>query len=254
MTVSEQLDARLVVDGVVTGSPDSRLVEETHEGPPSAARRSLDRPGGYPRKMRDIDIRLALDKELRCHHAFDDDTLIRHEFGLQEGRRRIDVAVLNGSLSGWEIKSDVDTLVRLAGQADVYGRVLDFVTIVTTSRYVDRATAMLPDWWGVVVAEWDGDTVVLKETRPARFNDGVDAMSLAQLLWRDEALDILKRLGQGRGLSAKARWYVWDRLVTSLPLPELRTVVRERVKGRQDWPGGQLPLPRDATSRTHATA
>lgn len=203
--------------------------------------------------MHDIDIRVALDDSLRRVHGTDAGTVIRHEFGLQEGRRRIDVAMMNGHLSGWEIKSDVDTLVRLAGQADVYGKVLDFVSIVTTDRYVDRATAMLPQWWGVVVADRQGGVVHLTETRQGSFNVDVDPMSLAQLLWRDEAMALLQGLGQSRGLSSKARWYVWSRLVETLPLDELRTAVRQQIKGRQDWPGGQLSLPRDATSRTLAS-
>jgi hypothetical protein len=204
--------------------------------------------------MHDIDIRIALDCGLRRVHGTDTGTVIRHEFGLQEGRRRIDVAMMNGHLSGWEIKSDVDTLVRLAGQADVYGKVFDFVSIVTTDRYVDRATAMLPQWWGIVVANRTDDIVHLTETRQASINIGVDPMSLAQLLWRDEAMALLRGLGQSRGLSSKARWYVWSRLVETLPLDELRTAVRQQIKGRQDWPGGQLSLPHDATSRTLASA
>ena len=209
---------------------------------------------GYPQQMRDIDIRLALDSDLRRDHGHDSDTMIRHEFGLQEGRRRIDVALLNGHLAGWEIKSDVDTLLRLAGQADVYGKVLDYITIVTTARYVERATAMLPEWWGVIVAERVDGVVSLEQTRAPRFNVDVDAMSLAQLLWRDEAIQLLRELGEGKGLSSKARWYAWDRLVNTLTLDELRTAVRQQIKGRQEWPGGQLSMPDDARSHTHASA
>jgi hypothetical protein len=204
--------------------------------------------------MRDIDIRLALDSDLRRDHCNDPDTMIRHEFGLQEGRRRIDVALLNGHLAGWEIKSDVDTLVRLAGQADVYGKVLDYVTIVTTSRYIERATAMLPDWWGVIVAERLDGIVCLNQTRAPRFNKDVDAMSLAQLLWRDEAIQLLRERGEGKGLSSKARWYAWDRLVQMLSLDQLRTAVRQQIKGRQEWPGGQLSMPDGAMSHTRASA
>jgi hypothetical protein len=208
---------------------------------------------GYPRQMHDIDIRLALDADLRREHRAHPDTVIRHELGLQEGRRRIDVALLNGHLAGWEIKSDVDTLVRLAGQADVYGKVFDFVTIVTTARYLDRATAMLPSWWGVIVAERNGEAVQLDQIRVPQFNSDVDAMSLAQLLWREEAISMLRELGAGKGLSSKARWYAWDRLVQTLSLDQLRTAVRQQIKGRLEWPGGQLSTPHDATSHMPAT-
>jgi hypothetical protein len=211
-------------------------------------------PGEYPRLMRDIDIRVALDRDLRALHAEDPGTVIRHEVGLEEGRRRIDVATVNGAMSGWEIKSDVDTLTRLAGQADAYGRVLDFVTIVTTPRYIQRATAMLPEWWGVIEASAVEDDVLLRPLRPAAFNTSVEPMALVQLLWRDEAMEVLRERKLQRGLSGKARWYVWSRLADALPLEELKTIVRDQIKARPTWPGGQLQTRDDATLQTHATA
>ncbi len=203
--------------------------------------------------MRDIDIRGALDRQLRQLHAGHSDTLIRHELGLEEGRRRIDLAVVNGSLAGWEIKSDVDTLYRLEGQAETYGRVFDYVTLATTNKYSNRAVEKLPTWWGVVVAERSGDDVRLRSIRKARRNRHVDPMSLVQLLWRDEAMDVLRRQGNAKGLSGKARWFAWDRLASSMPLQELQTVVREQIRARPEWTGGSLPSPNDATSRRIAT-
>lgn len=206
----------------------------------------------YPRKMRDPEIRLALDESLRALAGDDPDTIIRHELGLEEGRRRIDVAVLNGSLSGWEIKSDADTLTRLAGQADAYARVFDYVSLVTTERYLDKAMAKLPAWWGVLVAAPEGDAAVIGEVRAAEANDSVQALSLVQLLWREEAMSILRDMGAARGLSGKARWFVWNRLVDEVTLPELKDLVRRQIKERPEWPGGQLLSADDATSRTTA--
>lgn len=208
--------------------------------------------GGYSRRMHDLDIRLELDRELRDRFADDDDVVIRHELGLEEGRRRIDLAVLNGHLSGWEIKSDADTLSRLAGQADAYGRVFDFVTIVTTDRYIAKATAKLPAWWGLTVASATESGAVLSEVRAATANEDVNALSLVQLLWREEAMDILREYELARGLSGKARWYVWNRLADAFPLSELKTLVREQLKGRREWTGGQLPSAGDAMLRTTA--
>lgn len=189
--------------------------------------------------MRDYEIRLALDNALRVEHGDDADTLIRHELGLCAGRRRIDVALINGELTGYEIKSDEDTLVRLAGQAEAYGRVLDRAILVTTHRWLDKATGLLPVTWGVVTARCcDGD-VHLEVVRESAANGSVDPFALAQLLWRAEALDELRVRGLARGLSGKARHYVWEALASAVPVDELRGVVRHRLKVRQDWPGGQ---------------
>ena len=97
---------------------------------------------------RDCDIRLALEARLVQQHGDEPDTIIRHEVGICAGKRRIDMAVVNGELTGYEIKSDMDTLARLVGQANAYGSVLDRVVLVTTERHVDSALPLLPDWWG----------------------------------------------------------------------------------------------------------
>lgn len=203
--------------------------------------------------MRDTDIRQALDSRLRDQHGHESDTLIRHEFGLCAGSRRVDVAVVNGEITGYEIKSDEDTLARLAGQAETYGRVLDRAVIVTTARYVEKSMAKLPDWWGVMVARTEEDSVVLDKAKHGERNEQVQPFAVAQLLWRDEALQVLRSRGLGKGLSRKARHYVWQELSEALPLPELRDVVRQCIKERPVWSDGRQRAPRDATLRTPAT-
>ncbi len=203
-------------------------------------------------ELRDSDIRAALDTHLRKLHATDD-SLIRHELGVCAGSRRIDVAVVNGEFAGYEIKSDQDSLVRLAYQADAYGRVLDRAIIVTTSRHLDEAAAMLPGWWGVTVARQEHHQVVLEPRRLPEVNDGHDAYALAQLLWREEALGELRVRDKGRGLSGKARHYVWMALADAVPLSELRVIVRTRLRERQSWTADPRRGPGDATSRMPAT-
>lgn len=193
--------------------------------------------------MWDTDIREALTRRLERSHAQDPYTLIRHELGVQQGRRRVDVAVINGELIGYEIKSDRDTLARLGDQAHAYGEVLDRLWLVTTSRYVQPATAILPAWWGVILATpRDEDShgtpgnVSLRIARRARLNVAQNPFAVAQLLWRAEALDVLRELHLHHGLSKKARWYVWERLASSVELGELRGIVRDRLKARREWP------------------
>ncbi len=194
--------------------------------------------------MRDGDIRSELDAFLRQQHADDPNTLIRHEMGLCGGKRRIDVALLNGEISGFEIKSDEDTLFRLFGQADAYRRVLDRVTLVTTSRHKEKAISLLPSWWGVKVARQSQGCVTLDTEREPGINTELDSFALAQLLWRGEALEELKNRGLSKGLSKKARHYVWLALAQSVTIEELRVLVRERVKARPEW----LVAPRYARS------
>ena len=199
---------------------------------------------------RDCDIRLALEATLVQEHGDDPDTIIRHEVGICAGKRRIDMVLINGELAGYEIKSDMDTLARLAGQAKAYGSVLDKAILVTTERHLDGALAMLPNWWGIIVAYAEQGNILLETFRDPGLNDEYDAFSLAQLLWREEALDELRRRGMGRGLSNKARHYVWIALVDAILVNDLRFIVRTRLKARPEWPGGQLHGQSDVTPRT----
>jgi hypothetical protein len=184
--------------------------------------------------MRDLDVRLALRAHLDDEHAGDDDTLVVDELGLC-GEVRVDVAVVNGSLSGYELKSARDNLRRLPRQVEIYSRVLDFATLVVAENHRHQAVEMLPAWWGVNVAREADAMTVLDVERDGARNDAVDPMSLAQLLWREEALEELDLRGAATGVRSKPRWQVWQRLTTVVDVAELRDVVRARLKARQGW-------------------
>lgn len=189
--------------------------------------------------MLDGDVRVALHKRLAQEHADElDDTAFIDELGLC-GRVRVDVAVVNGSLSGYEVKSARDTLRRLPLQVEVYSEVLDFAELVVASNHVEHARELLPAWWGVTVATQDQGQVVLRRDRPATRNPSVVPMSLVQLLWREEALDELEERGLSVGVRSKPRWDVWERLSTQMPLLELQDVVRRRLKARTSWRDGR---------------
>ena len=176
--------------------------------------------------LRDRDIRTALDAALpRLHPG----AFIRHEVGLCAGQRRVDVAVITREgMHGYEIKSDADTLARLAGQAEAYGRVFDRMSLVATERHLAAATAAVPPWWEILLAQGPA----LHQVRAGTGHTGVEAFALAQLLWREEALAELRARGAARGLSRARRWLVWTRLAQTVPLQELGAVVRDRLVAR----------------------
>lgn len=204
--------------------------------------------------MRDHEIRIALDGLLRLKYAHESNTVVRHEVGLCAGKRRIDVVTVNDELNGYEIKSDEDTLHRLLGQAAAYQEIFDNATLVTTEHHKNIALALLPQWWGMMVAHERTGTITFENYRNAALNHEQVAFSLAQLLWREEALDELRLRGKGLGLSHRARHYVWLALANAVSLEELRSIVRVRLKARPEWPGGQLREQNDAMLHTRATA
>lgn len=188
--------------------------------------------------MRDADVRSALRMYLDEQHGDDPETLTVDELALC-GQVRIDVAVVNGSLAGYELKSERDTLRRLPNQASVYSRVFDEVTLVVARKHSDAAAPIVPTWWGLSEAHMVGDTVHLEMTRPPAENPVIDPRWLVRLLWRDEALAALETHGLAKGIRSKPRTTLWERLAAELPLSELRSVVRESLKVRTGWRVGQ---------------
>jgi len=182
--------------------------------------------------MRDIDIRRALRRDVDSLHRNDPDTIVIEELGLCQGLSRVDVAVVNGSVHGYEIKSERDTLARLPSQSDTYNRVFDYVTIVTASNHARKIAKAVPNWWGIAVAVPKRCSLDIENKRPARLNRHVDPVALAQLLWRDEVLEELQSLGLADGMKSKPRRELWKRLATSVRVEQLGAIVRRRLKQR----------------------
>jgi hypothetical protein len=182
--------------------------------------------------MRDIDVRRKLRVEVGRSHECELDTLIVEELGLCQGIARVDLAVVNGSVHGYEIKSESDTLARLPGQTDIYNRTLDFVTIIAAPNHSKKILALVPRWWGIWTTVEDGRDLRLEKVRESSRNPGVDPYALAQLLWRDEALQALTERNLASGVKSKPREELWRRLASELTLAELGEIVRDGLKRR----------------------
>ena len=185
--------------------------------------------------LRDPEIRKAVHNLLADEHRNDDDTLVLDELGISSHSVRVDIAVLNGSFAGFEIKSDVDSLSRLAGQVTAYDEVFDYMTLVTGTRHSSSARAHVPKHWGIIQAKARADGVELTVRRRPKLNKRYDKRSLSMMLWRDELVVALKARGAYSGLSRLPKGALWDRLSEVAEVDELRTLVRQAIKARGDW-------------------
>jgi hypothetical protein len=186
--------------------------------------------------MNDPELRAAVKCIIRSRYAARADTLVFEELGLRHGSGRVDLAVVNGTIHGFELKSDLDNLNRLPHQIQIYNSVLDKVTLIVGRRHVDAANRLIPDWWGVkLAAVGKRGGIVFSQLRRARSNPCVDALGVAKLLWRDEALSFLVELGQDVGVRSKPRKVLYQRLTQVVALPEIRRRVCERMKCRENW-------------------
>ena len=180
----------------------------------------------------DAEIRAVLLGRLRERHREEASVAFLEELGLCRGQVRVDVAVVNGSIHGYEIKSDRDSLRRLAGQAAVYGMVLDRATLVVGEKHVTEAVAAVPVWWEVQVVTARGSEIRVKRLRRGRKNPARNARALVELLWLEDAQALLAARDGLRGYRRRPRREVWDRICALYALDEIAGAVREQLKAR----------------------
>lgn len=193
-------------------------------------------------RIRDLDIRAPLIDMLLQEHQNEEDTLIVNEMGVLHGQSRVDVAVVNGIIHGFEIKSECDSLYRLKNQMEDYNKVFDRMTIVAADAFVDRIKEIVPLWWGIVSVKNKQGTPVLRKLRKGRVNAKVDPLSLVHFLWKEEAIEILKQKGLHRGYLNKPKLKIYQQLVDNVPLSELKMLVNQIIKNRQGWRDPILPV------------
>ena len=158
-------------------------------------------------------LRCILDKELIRYRKQGHAAQIIEELGVQHGTARIDIAIVNGIMHGYEIKSDCDTLHRLPEQVEEFNAIFDKITLVVGKRHLYQAMHIIPDWWGVKMAKVDVAKGVFFQTiREADTNQNQKGISIARLLWRSEALAILERQNEAAGVGGRPREFVYERV------------------------------------------
>jgi len=193
--------------------------------------------------MRDRDVRQAVREWLGAEHAGDDDTRLVEEMNLWSGTVRIDFAVINGALTGLELKSDRDTLERLPRQRAVYDRIFDYVSLIVGERHAAKAQPLIPKWWGVRVAVMSQGRVTLEWAQRPSFNPSPDAYLIAELLNKREAIEVLAIHDLADRWRSKGIRAIHERLAAELTLDVLRAEVRSKLKARPRGATAWLPEP-----------
>jgi hypothetical protein len=173
-------------------------------------------------------MRARLEVWIRSVHA-DTPTAILHELKIPRPSARVDVAVVNGELSAFEIKSDVDSLWRLPRQVRSFDCVFDRVSLVTTEKHLQRARAVIPRWWGIVTVS--SATADIRQRRQAQVNPRRQVANLLHVLSRPELLVLATREGLQKGCSGLPRQALIERL-TSVPAVRLRGHARDLLAAR----------------------
>lgn len=177
-------------------------------------------------------LRDAIKSRLTAQHR-GSDAVVLEELPTTRGSGRLDVAVINGRIEGIEIKSDQDTLGRLARQVAMFSPAVDKMCLVVGDSHFENAVMMIPNWWGVIHSSLNNiGKVKLKLVRPGRLNKSPDPLSLAQMLERDELVTLLARNELDRGWRTAPYDALSERAATAIPRRLLSAGVRELIKHR----------------------
>jgi hypothetical protein len=189
--------------------------------------------------VKEIEIRSAIaDRSLG--ESPDQPMLVVPELALCQAEVRIDLAVIETQrLVGWEIKARTDNLNRLPKQQEIYSKVFDRMWLAADNRHLEKAMDVIPTWWGVVRVENRDGQCHLTQVRGSRLNRNVDLRALVCLLWRDEVIVELQRVGLDEGAARLPKRELWEALAGAAPRhvspTRLRARVRAQLMARQDW-------------------
>ena len=157
------------------------------------------------------------------------------EMEVCSGRARIDLAVIGDHLIGIEIKGPKDDVSRLPGQVRAYSECFDLVVLVVHEDLAQKASALIPAWWGLVIgAQKDGRIRYRFERRPAP-NPDLNLEKLLALLWREEidALlsDLLGTVAKPRATKRTIR----AELLSQIDATILRHASLQKLRERTEW-------------------
>lgn len=109
------------------------------------------------------------------------------------GSCKADVAILNGTSTVYEIKSERDTLSRLENQLQNYRKVFAKVYVVVAEPFIDQVLQVTDEGIGVMsLVRWDRVRTVREAVDRA---DDVCPLTIFDSLRLSEAIEILNNLG-----------------------------------------------------------
>lgn len=177
-------------------------------------------------KIAEARLKAAVIDRLMSSSHVDDDAVLISEMTVANWSRRADLVLANGNLWAFEIKSEADSLSRLAGQIQTFRTHFEKLTLVVASRFENKVLRTLPEGVGLWVETGDG--FLVERVRPRL--TALSAEASISLMTANE----LRRLVGSKCLGAAShlRRQALVELALSLHPVELAGAAREAVKAR----------------------
>lgn len=183
--------------------------------------------------LNDIKVRILLLEELDKQYSGCDNTRIINELGLDHGASRIDVAVVNGIMHGFEIKSDLDNLNRLPRQMEYYNKVFERMTIVVSRKYLAEVRTIVPFWWGIKTISADQTRLI--NIRKGRQVSYQDPLLIIKLLWKKELDGLIDHLQLPKSLKKMRKNQLLTLLNEEADPEIIKNYVYNVLKTRENW-------------------
>ncbi|WP_406567227.1 sce7726 family protein [Azospirillum fermentarium] len=191
--------------------------------------------------LRDGDIRRPLHLWLERQHEGCPETGIIHELRIPRPSARADIAVVNGEMVGYEIKSDVDSLARLPRQARAFNRVFDRAYIITTEKHLHQVEASVPFWWGIAVPSSGEGTSLFSLIRSAGQNPSPSLEAALFILRKPELISILVAHNLAKGMRDKRHAELVRYATSNIEQDTLKATLRKTLRGRLATAPAQMP-------------
>lgn len=177
-------------------------------------------------KIAEARLKAAVIDRLMSSPHVDDDAVLISEMTVANWSRRADLVLANGNLWAFEIKSEADSLSRLAGQVQTFRTHFEKLTLVVASRFENKVLHTLPEGVGLWVETGEGDLVERVRPRLA----ALSSEASISLMTADE----LRRLvgSKYRVSTSHLRRRALVELALGLRPVELAAAAREAVKAR----------------------
>lgn len=185
--------------------------------------------------MNDSQVRYAFHTSILEEAHLCNETIILNELGLKNGESRADIAVFNGKMIGYEIKTEKDNLSRLTSQVKNYSQVFDKAFIIVAEKHVQEAKKIIPNWWGIYLIESANETYSFYNTRKAKINPSQDSFSIAQLLWKAEALEVANTFFKCNLKNNMNRQEIYEIISSKCRPKRLSKIVMAYLKKREGW-------------------
>lgn len=184
--------------------------------------------------MRDTDVREALIAVVARRVGAQPHLLVPEVDVRWSIPARMDALLVADRISGFEIKSDVDSLTRLPRQIEAYGAVVERAVLVVGDRHLAAGTAVIPPWWTVWGARWRDNEVIIREVRRGRLNPNLNPLAITSFMSRDDLSEALRVRGFTR-LSTYSADELRQLLANSVSPRETVRLARTAMLGNALW-------------------